>query len=663
MEDEKECVVTMTRKTIAEPIQITFRNLTYSVQIPSDAKRKSLFAKKPTSEKLILKGLTGAFQPGRLTAILGPSGSGKTSLLNVLAGTTTSGDVGGDIYANGRKVSGAAVRLISGFVFQDDLILGTMTVREAILMSIKLRVPNMDDVAAAEKLDEILSLLQLENAADTVIGTATRKGISGGERKRAAIAMEMVTDPSILFLDEPTSGLDSYTAIMVVHTLQVLARSGRTVVAVMHQPSSEIFHMFDDVLIMKDGQVTFFNEAEKAVDYYSSIGYPCPLYTNPADFIFMNILFHFDPSATSTGEARQKADEKERSRLEEVFRAWQQSKLAQELEQTTRQPLLVPITAKMFKFRSSFITQFKYLLKRASKNAMRNKMIVKVKLFQTIFFALLIGLIYLRIPNKDSVSAQIQDITGSLFFVGTNQMFSTSMPTISIFAEERNVFLREHGGGYYGLSAYFFSKIIVELPINIIMPIIFSAITYWMIGLQADVGKFFIYMVVNVLVALCGSALGIMMASFFKRLQIALAVTPAIILPLMMFGGLMVNNGSAPPYFSWIQWISPIKYSFASLVKSQFDGLVIHGQAVGPQQLKALALDGGFSIVANIMMLLVIWAVCTTLAFLSLYRLVNKSNGKQFGARRGLKKELLSEPSPEFCTNSPEKPAQAISWE
>ncbi|KAK9721490.1 hypothetical protein K7432_003371 [Basidiobolus ranarum] len=649
---QEECAIAMTKKTLAEPIQITFKDLTYSVQIPSGDKKKSLFAKNPTKEKLILKGLTATFQPGRLTAILGPSGSGKTSLLNVLAGATSSGKVGGKLYANGRKVSGSAIRLVSGFVFQDDLILGTMTVREAILMSIKLRIPNMDDASANDKLDEVLSLLQLENAVDTIIGTATRTGVSGGERKRVAIAMEMVTDPSILFLDEPTSGLDAYTAIMVVHTLKVLAKSGRTVVAVMHQPSSEIFHMFDDVMIVKDGQITFSGETNKAVEYYGSIGYSCPLYTNPADFIFMNVLFRFDPEANESAEAREIAEKGEASRLESVLHAWKTSSLAEEVEEATNQPLLVPITSKMFKYRSSFTTQFRYLLKRAGRNALRNKLILRAKLFQTIFFALLVGLIYLRIPNKDSVSAQLQDMAGSLFLAGTNQLFSTAMPTISVFSDERNVFLREHGGGYYGLSAYFFSKIIVELPINIIMPIIFSSITYWMIGFQADAGKFFIYVIVNILVALCGAALGILLGSLFKRLQIALAITPAIVLPLMMFGGLLVNNKSAPAYFAWIQWISPIKYSFAALTKNQFDGLVIHGQSVGQQQLQALSLDGGFSIAGNILMLLVLWVACISLAFFSLYRLVNKTNGKKFRSRKALKKELLSPPCAEFSKDS-----------
>ncbi|KAK9674670.1 hypothetical protein K7432_017028, partial [Basidiobolus ranarum] len=206
-----------------EPVQVVFRDLTYSVPIKDTSKKSGFLSKTQMTDKVILKGITGVFQPGRVTAILGPSGSGKTSLLNILAGATNKGDVSGDILVNGRKVTGSAVRLISGYVHQDDLILGTMTVREAVMMSIKLRSP-MKSVSEQEaKLQEIISLLQMEKAADTIIGTATTKGVSGGERKRAAIAMEMVTDPSILFLDEPTSGLDAYTAMMVVHILKLLA--------------------------------------------------------------------------------------------------------------------------------------------------------------------------------------------------------------------------------------------------------------------------------------------------------------------------------------------------------------------------------------------------------------------------------------------------------
>ncbi|ORX98562.1 hypothetical protein K493DRAFT_280357 [Basidiobolus meristosporus CBS 931.73] len=612
-----------------EPVQIVFKDLTYSVPVKDTSKKSGFFSKRPMAEKQILKGLTGVFQPGRVTAILGPSGSGKTSLINILAGATNRGKIGGDILVNGRKVTGSAIRLISGYVHQDDLILGTMTVKEAVMMSIKLRSPEMSEAERAGKLQEVLSLLQMEKAADTLIGTATMKGVSGGERKRAAIAMEMVTDPSILFLDEPTSGLDAYTAMMVVHILKLLAANGRTVITVMHQPSSEIFHMFDDLMIMTEGKITYFGEASKAVDYYASIGYQCPMYTNPADYIFMNVLFQIEN------------DIAEKNRLTDVITSWESSPQAHELLKVAQQPIVNPITARMLKYRSGFKTQFQFLLKRAWHNVLRNKMIFKARLGQTIFFSLLIGLIYLQIPRKSQISAQIQDYSGSLFFIVVNGFFSTVMPLISVFSEERAVFQREHGSGYYTLKSYYFSKIIVELPINLFIPVIFSSITYWMIGYQADAGKFFIYMLTNVVMSLVGSAFGMFIASLFKQLQVALAVVPLVVLPLMMFGGFFLNNGSAPVYLGWIQWLSPIKYSFAALAKNQFRGLVIQGQDVGEQQLRSLSLDGGFSIFVNIVMMVMLYVVMSIFAFLSLYRLVNSGHGQKLQTRKELKSQLL----------------------
>ncbi|KAK9718466.1 hypothetical protein K7432_005480 [Basidiobolus ranarum] len=374
------------------------------------------------------------------------------------------------------------------------------------------------------------------------------------------------------------------------------------------------------------------------------------MYTNPADYIFMNVLFQFE-STTASGsrqDSRIESDMAEKQRLTNVITGWEQSAEAHELFKTSQNPIGNPITARMLKYRSKFGTQFQFLFKRAWNNVLRNKMIFKARLGQTVFFAVLIGLIYLQIPRKSSVSAQIQDYSGSLFFICVNGFFSTVMPLLSVFAEERAVFQREHGSGYYTLKSYYFSKIIVELPINLFIPVIFSTITYWMIGYQTDAGKFFIYMLVNVVMSLVGSAIGMFIASLFKQLQVALAVVPLIVLPLMMFGGLFLNNGSAPVYLGWIQWISPIKYGFAALSKNQFTGLVVNGEAVGEQQLQSLSLDGGFSIFINIVMMLVIYVVMQVCAFLSLYRLVNSGGGQKLQTRKELKNQLLSNPQSEY---------------
>jgi ABC-type multidrug transport system ATPase subunit len=149
------------------------------------------------------------------------------------------------------------MRKMSAFVFQDDVILSTMTVREAILLSARLRLPGAMPLAEKRaRVEKVIYLMHLERCADTVIGSATDKGgISGGERKRTSIGMELITNPPVLFLDEPTTGLDTYTAFSIMDTLRQLAASGRTVVATIHQPSSDMFHLFDDLLILAHGQV------------------------------------------------------------------------------------------------------------------------------------------------------------------------------------------------------------------------------------------------------------------------------------------------------------------------------------------------------------------------------------------------------------------------
>ncbi|KAL3896285.1 MAG: hypothetical protein SGCHY_004168 [Lobulomycetales sp.] len=212
---------------------IQFRDINFSV---------SKKVKRKVETKVILRGVSGVFKPGRITAVMGASGAGKTSLLQILAGGVRFGELEGDIKVNKKSIHGGEMKKISGFVFQDDVILSTMTVREAITMSAKLRLPNsLSDEEREARVDSVIKLLHLEKAQNTSIGDSDVKGISGGERKRCAMAMEFITNPYILFLDEPTSGLDSFTAFSVVRTLRDLARTGRTVVTTIHQPSSDVY--------------------------------------------------------------------------------------------------------------------------------------------------------------------------------------------------------------------------------------------------------------------------------------------------------------------------------------------------------------------------------------------------------------------------------------
>ena len=163
-----------------------------------------------------------------------------------------------------------------------------MTVRECLEFSAKLKLPGPLDEKLA-KADQIIKDLKLTKCQNTNIGGYLIKGVSGGERKRTSIGVELITNPSLIFLDEPTTGLDSYTATQVMTLLSKLAQSGRTIIQTIHQPNSDIFDKFDRLMLLAQGKTLFFNHANLAVDYFSKIGFQTPQLSNPADY-FMSIM-------------------------------------------------------------------------------------------------------------------------------------------------------------------------------------------------------------------------------------------------------------------------------------------------------------------------------------------------------------------------------------
>jgi ABC-type multidrug transport system permease subunit len=208
------------------------------------------------------------------------------------------------------------------------------------------------------------------------------------------------------------------------------------------------------------------------------------------------------------------------------------------------------------KYQSPRVQQMRYLLPRAWKNALRNRLMLQARLIQMIILGILIGLVYLTImrPAESDPLATAQSITGAFFFVAVNMLFSAAMPVLSIFAGERPVFLREYMGGYYGAFSYYWSKTLVELPFNIVFPALFATIAYWMMGFVYSVTDWLIFVLFSVLVALTGAAFGICSASVFEDIGVALTAVPLIILPLMLYGGLLINTKTSFAWLSWIQW-------------------------------------------------------------------------------------------------------------
>jgi len=239
----------------------------------------------------ILKSVSGYANPGEFLAIMGASGSGKTTLLNILANRVRSGnkaEMTGTISANGKDTREFNISKYAAYVTQDDVLLPALTPRDCLMFYAKLRRPGTDK-ERHEKVEEILNDLNISGIADNLIGNAIIKGISGGEKKRVCIGIELMSDPCIIMLDEPTSGLDSFNAGVVIDLLLKQAAKGRTIISTIHQPSSNVFKKFDKLMLLSEGNIVYHGPCNKSRKYFAELGYKCPKQVNPADY-YMRIL-------------------------------------------------------------------------------------------------------------------------------------------------------------------------------------------------------------------------------------------------------------------------------------------------------------------------------------------------------------------------------------
>ncbi|EPS59837.1 hypothetical protein M569_14968, partial [Genlisea aurea] len=257
-------------------IEISFRDLTVILK---------------GNHKILLRSVTGKVRPGRIVAIMGPSGAGKTTFLSALAGKTVGCKVAGTILINGNSVSIRSYRRVVGFVPQDDIVHGNLTVEENLWFSARCRLPA--DLPKADKVlivERVIDSLGLQAIRGSLVGTVEKRGISGGQRKRVNVGIELVTEPSVLFLDEPTSGLDSSSSQLLLRSLRREALEGVTVSMVVHQPSYTLFRMFDDLILLAKGGLTVYHGPVKKVeDYFSGHGIVVPDRVNPPDY-YIDIL-------------------------------------------------------------------------------------------------------------------------------------------------------------------------------------------------------------------------------------------------------------------------------------------------------------------------------------------------------------------------------------
>lgn len=440
----------------------------------------------------------------------------------------------------------------------------TLTVRETIKYAALLRLSS--GIPKKRKLayvDKVISELGLEVCADTIIGDENTRGISGGERKRLAIGVETVTRPALLFLDEPTSGLDAFTAYSLIESLHKTTRSlSRSVILSIHQPRGDIFSLFDKLLLLSQGRVIYWGPSSDVIAYFSSLGYECPMYMNPADFALDTVTVDFrSPSAKESSTKR----------IYHILDEWESrfdtSTVEKIVESNHRQyPKLV---AK--RMGNSWIAEFLILTSRSFKDANRNYLVMISGVFQTLFIFLLICFTFFQLDySQSSITSRL----GVLFFLTANLLFSTIMPVIIIFVLERAIVIRERYSSSYYISSYYFAKAFSILPFRLAMVSIFSLGIYYIIGLNPLASCYFIFWGIFLDLSFAAQALSLLIGAAVPDVQVAQAAAPAVIVVFFIYGGYFANLANVSWILRWIEYISIIRYGFMALVQNEFSTLV-----------------------------------------------------------------------------------------
>ncbi|KAK1312432.1 putative pleiotropic drug resistance protein 7 [Acorus calamus] len=504
------------------PLSITFDDIRYSVDMPQEMKSQGI----GEDRLMLLKGVSGAFRPGVLTALMGVSGAGKTTLMDVLAGRKTGGYIEGSITISGYPKKQETFARISGYCEQNDIHSPHVTIYESLLFSAWLRLP-----------------------AD--VNSTTRK------RKRLTIAVELVANPSIIFMDEPTSGLDARAAAIVMRTVRNTVDTGRTVVCTIHQPSIDIFEAFDELFLMKRGGEEIYvgplgRQSCHLIEYFEiTDGY------NPATW-----MLEVTTMAQEEALGVNFVDVYKNSPLFERNKA-----LIKELSQPP------PNSSDLYfptQYSQPMFTQWIACLWKQRLSYWRNPPYTAVRFFFTLGIALLFGTIFWQLGKKTSKQQDLLNAMGSMYaavlFLGV-QNASSVQPVVAI---ERTVFYRERAAGMYSALPYAFGQVAIEVPYIFIQSVVYGVIVYAMIGFEWTAAKFFWYLFYMYFTFLYFTYYGMMAVGITPNHNIAAIVSFAFYTIWNLFSGFLIPRPKIPVWWRWYYWMSPVSWTLYGLVASQF---------------------------------------------------------------------------------------------
>ncbi|XP_039026087.1 pleiotropic drug resistance protein 1-like isoform X2 [Hibiscus syriacus] len=543
-----------------EPHSIAFDDVIYSVDMPQEIKEQGA-----NEDKLVLlKGVSGSFRPGVLTALMGVSGAGKTTLMDVLAGRKTGGYIEGNINVSGFPKKQETFARVSGYCEQNDIHSPHVTVYESLLYSAWLRLPK--EVGAETRkmfIDEVMDLVELNPLRQAQVGLPSVNGLSTEQRKRLTIAVELVANPSIIFMDEPTSGLDARAAAIVMRAVRNTVDTGRTVVCTIHQPSIDIFEAFDELFLMKRGGQEIYvgplgHHSKHLIDYFEGIG-------------VSKIKDCYNPAAwmlevtTTAQELALGVDFADIYGKSDLYR--RNKDLIKDLSKPApgSKELYFPT-----QFSQPFLTQCAACLWKQRWSYWRNPAYTAVRLFFTTVIALMFWTLFWDLGTRTEKRQDLVNAMGSMYaavlFLGI-QNGASVQPVVAV---ERTVFYRERAAGMYSAMPYAIAQVLIEIPYIFVQAAVYGLIVYTMIAFKWTAAKFFWFLFFMYFTLLYITFYGMMTVAVTPNHHISAIVSSAFYGIWDLFSGFIIPRPIIPKWWRCYYYICPVSWTMYGLVVSQF---------------------------------------------------------------------------------------------
>uniref|UniRef100_A0AAG5DL32 ABC transporter domain-containing protein n=1 Tax=Anopheles atroparvus TaxID=41427 RepID=A0AAG5DL32_ANOAO len=507
--------------------ELSFRNVSYCVKQKHDR-----------THSAILKNLSGSFQSGRLVGILGPSGAGKSSLLNVLSGFKKT-NVTGQLMVDGQLLSERRSRKLVSYTRQEVTLWQCLTVEESLRYAAEFKLGHCTHEQKQTKVLELLDILGLQRCADTLTAD-----ISGGQAKRLSIGLELVSDPKVMLLDEPTSGLDSVAAYQVLAYVRELAARGRVIACVIHQPNSQQMQLIDDLFVLAKGRRIYNGPTNEMVTRFASFELHCPVSYNPADY------------ALEVASLEQEDERLERLMMEEekdIF-DYKPTRLATEK----------CVDESYQRYSLTTFQQLQLLLHRTAMCVVKDSYQFKARIGINLAIASLLSLAFYSTGNNaDRIWANTAVLIISLYAIFFTSLFSA----VLVYPRESACLVQESKNNWYSLKAYYWAKIIVELPTLFCSSLVFVVIVYFFTSQPLEWFRFGMFTLVCLLFGWISQMLGLLLGSLMP-IQISLFIALLVLVPASLFSGYFVPLRDAGPFLRPLMYVSFVRYAFEGVLNS-----------------------------------------------------------------------------------------------